>query len=165
MNSSYIGTKPNWIFWCVKDENGFTAMGSRRINHIDLEVDYKFDDHYMTFDNPFHSPSVTAGISGPVDYLVSGSMRGITMVTGKTEIEAICSLLTVFREDEERERHQAELTAARRETQELRNKEMKRLHKKTMKRRAEGKFDANYCEANCYWCYDADQYDCCEDCG
>lgn len=166
---SVTSSKINLLFWCIETEEGFTAYGSRKINQLELDANWHFDD-YMTMDNPFHTPYASGGISRTPDYDLTTSMRGFTMVTGKTEMEAIFQLFAAFKEEEYQERRTAEAWTRSQEARNLAAKKAdKKLHKKAKKMAKEGKFDAPKCSEGCMWCGretdgdDDECYDCYND--
>lgn len=174
--TNYV-SDPNWIIWCVETKDGFMAMGSRKINQLDFSAQREFDD--VTSFGYSRAASSVPTISS---YDLTSSLRGATMVVGKTELEALCSLITLFKEEETKEKQDKELFASKLQIKKLEDKEAKRLHKKAKKQARQGKFDAAKCPENCSYCEEDDKadfygnesyyqgldygnYECCEDCG
>lgn len=143
---SYASTKAKWIIWCTETDTGFTAYGSRNIRQLDIEADYSWDNYDLT--NYFGSASVSGGIPTLRKYKLTGDLVGFTMVTAKTELEALVSLLHTLQQEEACEKAEAETTAKRVKEEKKREK----AHKKAVRQAAEGKFDAAKCVQPCFYC-------------
>lgn len=142
--NNYVSTKANWIIWCMENENGFTMIGSRKVSQLDLEARMEFDN----FTNDLFCPPVSACVPTPMNYDLTGSLRGFTMVTAKTEFEAFITLMHTFQQEKQCEKAEGEMIARRIKEE----KNRKKVHKKAMKQANEGKFDAAKCPPNCWYC-------------
>lgn len=145
--SNYV-TNPTWLMWCVESDSGFIAIGTRKINELNLEADYGFDGEYSMFSSPYASGGVYINPS----YNMTGAMRNFTMVSGKTEMEALFGLLRAFADEEAEEKRQAERIEANKIANELYSIKEKKAHKKQRKAEKQGKFDAAYCLVDCSLC-------------
>lgn len=158
MQSNYMASKANWIIWCIDSEDGFTMLGSRKVNGLDLEVNY---GSYMEDLSIFRTPGASGGYLS-YTYSLTGLLAGFTMVVAKTEFEAFITLMHTFQEEERLEKVEAERRAASLKEEKKREK----AHKKAKRQAEEGKFDANKCPETCYYCKeeteacDCDEYYC-----
>lgn len=141
MNQSYLATKAKWIIWCTESDIGFTAFGSRNIKRLDIEADYSWElNNYFGDD--------TRAIPNLRSYKLTGELVGFTMVSAKTELEALVSLMHTLQQEEACEKAEAEKIAKRIKEE----KKRKKVHEKAVRRAAEGKFDAARCVQPCYYC-------------
>ena len=149
MSVNHLGTKPKWIIWCTETDKGFTAMGSRKINQIDIEVDYTWNelDLFSILGNPIPI------VSPPQVYKLTGNLAGFTMVVAKTELEAFVTLMHTFQQEEACEIAEAKVIAERIKDEKKREK----VHKKAKKQAREGKFDAAKCPETCWYCIEEDE--------
>lgn len=156
--SNYINN-PRWLMWCIESEEGFLAIGTRNINALNLEADYGYEGEYTMFSSPYAS----GGFYRNPDYDLSGKMRSFTMVSGKTEMEALFGLLRAFSDEEAEEKRQQERIEANKIANELYSIKEKKAHKKQKKAEKQGKFDATYCLTDCSLC-EEENPDYCECC-
>jgi hypothetical protein len=73
------------------------AWGSRKINRFEVEA--KMEDYEYSF----YSGAILDRGSILKEYIWNGSLRGMTMCSGTSQLSAIGALLDALREEEERE--------------------------------------------------------------
>lgn len=149
-HGNHFGTKPKWIIWCTETANGFTIMGSRKVNQLDLEVDYAWHDMDLF---SILSPAASGCVPSPHIYKLTGNLAGFTMVVAKTEMEAFVTLMHTFQQEEACEKAESEKIAERIKDE----KKRKKAHNKARKQAREGKFDAAKCPESCFYCIEEDE--------
>lgn len=152
MNAAQAITKANCIIWTIQNEQGFMALGSRKVQQLELNAEYGYGDYWEMRD---FSGRLLFADKAPDDirqWNLTGALAGFTTVVGDTELEAIFTLINAFRAEELEEKRQAKEFTIISETRREEEKKAKKAHKKAMKQILEGKFDAAKCSETYIYC-------------
>lgn len=89
---------PNWWMTVIENDGKWTAIGSRKINRIDIEA--RIDD----YDWPLLGHSLYSPVASVAEYKIAGSVRGFTYTSGTTRLAALGALMDALQKEEEEER-------------------------------------------------------------
>lgn len=102
-----MNTKPTYLMTLIESNGGWTAVGSRSVNFLNIEARREWEELSLTY---FSDRSISPSI---YHYLVEGSVRSFTVVSAPTQLQALGALLDEFRKQEDAELREAEDKAKR----------------------------------------------------
>lgn len=110
MNNEY-SMNPEIFVFLVKSEKEWMAYGSRKINYVDIESVINHGDEFSYYGGLIRemSPATLREIK------LTGSLTGLTMCVGSTQLGALGTLLDALRREEDEERKQNEAYTKRQE--------------------------------------------------
>jgi hypothetical protein len=91
---------PEYFILIMEKEGTWTALGSRKVIQFDLESRIN-EPEYLDYFGGFIRDYGTASLR---DYVIKGSLRNMTMVTGTSQLSALGALLDALRKEEEEEK-------------------------------------------------------------
>lgn len=107
MITDEICSRPEYFFTLIKNDEGYLAIGSRKITQLDIATNFTDLIKTTSMFDP-HSNFVHA----PTEYNVNGVVGGFIIVQGPTRLAALGQLLDALDEEQRREEEEARQAAS-----------------------------------------------------